>query len=53
MKKLLRDKLVQTSQKLEVQQRDPNSPLYSVKSFEELNLRKELLEGVYEMGFNR
>jgi len=53
MKKLLRDKLVQNNQELEVQQRDPSSPLFSVKKFEELNLRKELLEGIYAMGFNR
>ena len=53
LKKLLRDKLVQSNQELEVQQRDPTSPLYSVKSFEELRLRKELLQGIYAMGFNR
>ena len=53
LKKMLHDKLVQNNQELEVQQRDPNSPLYSVKKFEELNLRKELLEGIYAMGFNR
>lgn len=53
MRKLIRDKLVQTTQTLEVQQRDPTSPLYSVKKFEELNLPKELLSGVYEMGFNK
>ncbi|XP_039250853.1 ATP-dependent RNA helicase DDX19A-like [Styela clava] len=53
MRKLIRDKLVQSSQKLEVQQRDPSSPLYSVKSFEQLNLAPELLAGVIEMGFNR
>ena len=44
---MLRDKLVETKQnELEVQQRDPNSPLYSVKSFEELNLRSDLLKGI-------
>jgi len=32
-------------------QSDPNSPLYSVKSFEELPLTRELLDGVYAMGF--
>ena len=53
LQKLLRDKLVQSNQELEVQQRDPTSPLYSVKSFEELRLRKELLKGIYAMGFNR
>ncbi|KAL1266067.1 hypothetical protein QQF64_004094 [Cirrhinus molitorella] len=34
-------------------QRDPSSPLYSVKSFEELRLKPQLLQGVYAMGFNR
>lgn len=68
MRKVLRQKLVTTQSELEVQQRDPNSPLYSVRSFEELNLRPELLKGIlasfvvlkgfkllgiYQMGFNR
>ena len=44
--KVLREKLVPTQNELEVQQRDPNSPLYSVKSFEELNLRPDLLKGM-------
>ena len=46
MRKVLRQKLVATQSELEVQQRDPNSPLYSVRSFEELNLRPELLKGI-------
>lgn len=37
---------------IEVQRQDPKSPLYSVKSFEALNLKPNLLKGVYEMGFN-
>ncbi|CAK8690302.1 unnamed protein product [Clavelina lepadiformis] len=53
LRKMLRDRLVQNNQELQVQQRDPGSPLYSVKSFEELHLRKELLDGIYSMGFNR
>lgn len=32
-------------------QADPNSPLYSVKSFEELGLSEELLKGLYSMKF--
>ena len=44
--KVLREKLVQNVNELEVQQRDPNSPLYSVKSFEELDLRHDLLKGI-------
>lgn len=44
--------MVNTKTDLEVLQKDPNSPLYSVKSFEALHLKPELLKGVYEMGFN-
>ncbi|KAI0215469.1 ATP-dependent RNA helicase DDX19A [Lamellibrachia satsuma] len=50
--KLLRSKLVTSTRDLEVLQRDPNSPLFSVKSFEALHLKPELLKGVYDMGFN-
>jgi len=39
--------------KLIIEQDDPNSPLYSVKSFDEMGLKKELLDGVYAMGFNK
>ncbi|XP_021956224.1 ATP-dependent RNA helicase DDX19A [Folsomia candida] len=53
IQKILRTRLVETSQqKLEVIRKDPSSPLYSAKTFEELNLRPELLKGVYAMGFN-
>lgn len=38
LKKIFHDKLVENTNDVEVQQKDPNSPLYSVKSFEELNL---------------
>lgn len=51
LRKLLHSKLVSTKANLEVLQKDPNSPLYSVKTFEALNLKKELLEGIYKMGF--
>lgn len=34
-------------------QADPNSPLYSVKSFEELGLSEELLKGLYAMKFQK
>uniref|UniRef100_A0A4W3GN58 RNA helicase n=1 Tax=Callorhinchus milii TaxID=7868 RepID=A0A4W3GN58_CALMI len=53
LNKLIRNNLVQSTHQVEVLQRDPNSPLYSVKSFEELHLKPELLQGVYGMGFNR
>jgi ATP-dependent RNA helicase DDX19/DBP5 len=40
------------NQDITVKQADPNSPLYSIKSFEELGLSEELLKGVYAMGFS-
>ncbi|XP_077277894.1 DEAD-box helicase Dbp80-like [Temnothorax americanus] len=36
----------------EFQKKDPTSPLYSVKTFDELNLKPALLKGIYVMGFN-
>ncbi|KAH9504391.1 ATP-dependent RNA helicase ddx19a [Bulinus truncatus] len=51
-KKLLHSKLVQSRADIEVLRKDPTSPLYSVKSFEALHLKPELLKGVYQMGFN-
>ncbi|KAJ8016922.1 hypothetical protein DPEC_G00012390 [Dallia pectoralis] len=51
--KMIHTSLVNNANQVEVLQRDPNSPLYSVKTFEELRLKEELLEGVYSMGFNR
>ncbi|GAB6019785.1 DEAD-box helicase Dbp80 [Chamberlinius hualienensis] len=53
IRKILRTKLIQTTHNVEIQRKDPNSPLYSVKTFEELNLRPELLKGIYDMGFNK
>ncbi|KAJ7762021.1 P-loop containing nucleoside triphosphate hydrolase protein [Mycena maculata] len=35
------------------QQGDPNSPLYSAKTFEELGLHQDLLKGIYDMGFSK
>ncbi|KAF9364577.1 RNA helicase required for poly(A+) mRNA export [Mortierella sp. NVP85] len=37
--------------KLADQQADANSPLYSVKSFEDLGLHEDLLKGIYNMKF--
>ncbi|XP_045149861.1 ATP-dependent RNA helicase DDX19B-like [Echinops telfairi] len=53
LNKLIRSNLVDNTNQVEVLQRDPNSPLYSVRSFEELRLKPQLLQGVYAMGFNR
>lgn len=52
LNKLIRSRLVASKADLEIQQKDPNSPLFSVKSFEALALKPELLKGVYDMGFN-
>ena len=38
LNKILHSKLVSTKADLEIQHKDPKSPLYSVKSFEALHL---------------
>ncbi|XP_034086491.1 ATP-dependent RNA helicase DDX19A-like isoform X1 [Gymnodraco acuticeps] len=53
LNKLIRRSLVRNRNQVEVLQRDPSSPLFSVKTFEELRLKPELLRGVYCLGFNR
>ncbi|XP_068120912.1 ATP-dependent RNA helicase DDX25-like [Hyperolius riggenbachi] len=45
--------LVKSHYSMDILQRDPTSPLYSVKTFEELHLKPELLKSMYGMGFNR
>ena len=52
LQKVIRKSLVENKNDLEIQRKNPNCPLYSVKSFEELNLQPNLLKGVYSMGFN-
>ncbi|XP_063913665.1 DEAD-box helicase Dbp80 [Zophobas morio] len=52
LRKVIRKGLVESKTDLEVQRQNPNSPLYSVKTFEALNLNPNLLKGVYDMGFN-
>ena len=39
--------------KVKMAQDNPNSPLYSVKTFEELGLKDMLLKGLYAMKFNK
>lgn len=51
MRKLLRTKLIDSKNNIEIVRSNPQSPLYSVKSFEELRLPQELLKGLYAMGF--
>ncbi|XP_053125399.1 ATP-dependent RNA helicase DDX25 isoform X2 [Hemicordylus capensis] len=53
LNKLIQSSLVESHHHVEILQRDPRSPLFSVKVFEELHLKKELLQGIYTMGFNR
>ncbi|XP_071451200.1 DEAD-box helicase Dbp80-like [Hetaerina americana] len=52
LQKIIRKGLVENKNDVSIQCKDPNSPLYSIKSFEALNLKSELLKGVYSMGFN-
>ena len=53
LKKLLRSRLQETDASVEIERKDPNSPLFSVKLFEDLNLSKDLLQGLYTMGFTK
>uniref|UniRef100_A0A8I6GG37 RNA helicase n=1 Tax=Rattus norvegicus TaxID=10116 RepID=A0A8I6GG37_RAT len=43
LNKLIRQSLVESSHRVEVLQKDPSSPLYSVKTFEELRLPQNLI----------
>uniref|UniRef100_A0A674CBP2 RNA helicase n=1 Tax=Salmo trutta TaxID=8032 RepID=A0A674CBP2_SALTR len=43
LNKMIHTSLVNTTNQVEVLQRDPNSPLYSVKTFEELRLPQNLI----------
>ncbi|KAG8039699.1 hypothetical protein G9C98_000428 [Cotesia typhae] len=52
LQKIIHKGLVESTKDLEIQRKDPSSPLFSVKSFELLHLKPELLKGVYAMGFN-
>ncbi|XP_070852773.1 DEAD-box helicase Dbp80 isoform X4 [Drosophila suzukii] len=50
--KILGKGLVNTKLSLDIQQKNPNSPLHSIKTFEALHLKASLLKGIYAMGFN-
>jgi ATP-dependent RNA helicase DDX19/DBP5 len=52
LEKIIRRSLLEHKNDIEVQRKDPTSPLFSVKSFNELHLHPKLLQGVYAMGFN-
>ena len=47
LQKVIRKSLVENKNDLEIQRKDPNCPLYSVKSFEALNLQPNLLKVRY------
>lgn len=51
--KVVRKSLLATSStgEIEIIRKDPNSPLYSVGSFEELDLDPDLRKGIYDMGY--
>lgn len=53
MNKYIRTSLLHSTNNVEIVRSDPNSPLYSVKNFEQLNLDADLLKGVYDMGFSK
>lgn len=53
MNKFIRTTLLNSTHDVEIIRSDPNSPLYSVKTFEELRLDEALLRGVYDMGFSK
>lgn len=49
MRKILRTKLIQSKNNVEITRNDPNSPLYSIKSFEELRLYVSALDVTYSV----
>jgi ATP-dependent RNA helicase DDX19/DBP5 len=53
MNKFIRSTLLNSTHDVEIVRSDPNNPLYSVKTFEELKLDEALLKGVYDMGFSK
>lgn len=53
LNKVLRSSLLNTTSNVEIIRTDPNSPLHSIKRFEELQLDPKLLLGIYDMGFVR
>lgn len=49
--KVIRTGLIKNNRKLKIQRHGPSSPLFSIKSFEALCIKPNLLKGIYEMGF--
>lgn len=52
LRKILRTRLIETNAVIEIRRKNDNSPLHSVKSFEQLQIPRNLLRGLYSMGFN-
>lgn len=52
LNKLISSNIADNAKQEAVLRWDPNSSVYSVKSFEELLLKPQLLQGVYAMCFN-
>ena len=42
-----------SSDTIQIQRQDPNSPLYSCTTFEQLDLPPNLLKGIYSLGYNQ
>lgn len=53
LKKILRSHLLESDSSIEIERKNPDSPLFSVKRFEELNLKDQLLKGLYAMNFTK
>lgn len=53
MNKVIRTALLESTKNVEIYRSDPNSPLHSVKTFEELHLDEAFLRGIYDMGFKK
>ena len=50
---MLRKTIEDSAHQLEIIRNNPTSPLYSVKTFEELRIPDKLLRGIYAMGFQK
>lgn len=50
---MLRSRLEEENSSIEIERQNPESPLYSCKKFEDLQLKEELLQGLYAMGFTK
>lgn len=53
MNKVIRSALLESTKDVDIIRTDPNSPLHSVKSFEELPLDEAFRRGIADMGFSK